>query len=94
MKQGLTVSKLEDKKEHRLKAMMTKYISRIAKLESILKNAKTFNIPLSIITENAITDKIVFYRKELYKINDMWNVKYNDKYKGSLSNWSKLHKYK
>jgi CCR4-NOT transcriptional regulation complex NOT5 subunit len=86
---GLRLSQLENKPEHRLKAMMKKHWGRIGNLESIIRNSKTFNIPLSPITENAIQDKIKYYQKELFKISDVWNWKYNDKYKGGLGRWAR-----
>lgn len=86
---ALRLSQLENKPEHRLKAMIKKHWMRIRKLEDILINCRTFNIPISIITENAINDKIEYYRHELYKINEVWNVKYNDAYKGNYGVWAK-----
>jgi len=85
---SLKLSQLENKPEHRLKAMMLKQWDRISRLESILNNSKTFNIPLSPVTENAVKDKIEHYQKELFKINDVWNWKYNDEYKGGLGRWA------
>ena len=85
---ALRLSQLENKPEHRLKAMMRKYWSKITRLEAILNNSKTFDIPLPHVTESAVNDKIEYYRHELFKINDVWNWKYNNKYKGGLGRWA------
>jgi len=78
------LSQLVDKTERRLKALMHKEMHKIRRLEIILINSKEFNVPLSPVTISDIEDKIEHYRKELFKISDLWNFKFNLKYRGSL----------
>lgn len=81
---GLRLSQLEDKSKGRLKSMKRKHHYRIDRLKSILREADSFGIPLSVVTENAVRDKIDYYRRELYKIANVYNYKYVHDYKGGL----------
>jgi hypothetical protein len=80
----LKLSHLENKSEKRLKALNKKYWGKIRRLESIVINARDFNIPLNNISVNAINDKITFYLKEIFKITNIRNVKFNPDFKGRL----------
>lgn len=78
------LSKLITKPEHRLKALIKKHWCKIIRLERIVHDSKDFNIPLSCVTISAIEDNKKHYHHELFKISDLWNFKFNDKYLGSL----------
>ena len=78
------LSKLINKPEHRLKALMKKHWCKIIRLERIIQDSKDFNVPLSSVTICDTEDKKKHYYHELFKISDLWNFKFNDKYRGSL----------
>lgn len=86
MKKGLRLSQLEDKPEHRLRAMSRKYYSKMNRVSLIVENADVFNVPLNPITRNVVKEKKEFYRTEIMKIWDVHNWKYNDRYTG-MSRW-------
>ena len=78
------LSKLIGKSDKRLMILASKQLGKVMRLETIIKDSKIFNVPLSPVTVSDIEDKIEHYHKEVFKMSDLWNFKYNDKYKGSL----------
>jgi len=64
----LRFSQLENMSVGRLKSLITKQYRRKSRLNSILQNAKDFNIPLSPITESAIQEKVSYYQDEQAKL--------------------------
>lgn len=64
-------SKLKDKPEHRLRALMAKEVNRIRKLNSLLTISKEFNIPLNSVIIDDINNKIKYCLKEKNKILDL-----------------------
>ena len=79
------LSKLIGKSDKRLMILARKQLRKVARLETIIMDSKIFNVPLSVVTISDIEDKIVHYNKEMFKMSDLWNFKYNDKYHGSLA---------
>ena len=79
------LSKLIGKSEKRLKILMRKQLRKITRLDTILRDSKTFDVPLSVVTISDIEDKIKHYHTEAFKMSDLWNFKFNDKYRGSLA---------
>lgn len=79
------LTQLINKPEHRLKAIMRKFLFNIRRLDTIKKEFHDFNIPMNVISENDIKDKIKHYYREYGKVNEFRNWKFNDKYMGDLS---------
>lgn len=80
------LSKLIGKSEKRLKILARKQLCKVMRLETIIRDSRVFDVPLSPVTVSDIEDKIKHYHREAFKINDLWNFKFNNKYCGSLSN--------
>lgn len=82
---NIKLSWLEKHHEKKINKAMWKYFKKINKIKIIFLNAKEFGIPLSDISKNVALEKIAFYRKQIDKINNYLNWKYNESYKGELS---------
>lgn len=80
-------SQLKDKPKHRLNAMVKKFWSRIIELNCIVKECKKFGIPMGDDALEKINERKKYYHEQLYRVNNVINVRFNDGYKGSLGSW-------
>lgn len=81
---NIKLSWLEKHHEKKIEKVMWTYFKKINKIKTIFLTAREFNIPISDISKNVALEKIAFYRKQIDKIHDYLNWKYNDSYKGEL----------
>ena len=79
---ALKYSKIKDKSSRRLKSMIQKRYYCIRDLRNILSKSKMLGIEIPEVTINIVNDKIDYYQHEILQINELWNIKFNDKYKG------------
>ena len=70
--------------------MRKKAIYNVRRIDGIRQEMEAFGIPYGIVTENAIEEKRKYWFHEFFKLNDFWNWKFNNSYKGDLGRWAQI----
>jgi hypothetical protein len=68
MKIDFKAEKLEGKSLAQLEAIIKKYRQKIIRLDFIKQELKEFNVPISVVTESFLSDRIKLYEDQIRKV--------------------------